>query len=153
MALKGAEGLKRRIAAVSSKYVPMAIMKKWQMLTVRYAKLNAVPHRKTGNLERSIHAGEVTKLKATVEASAAYAAIVEFGSKAHIIVPVHAKVLAWGGARRQTGSLRSGSSATIFAMKVRHPGTRPYPYLKPAAEKALQELGVDTIITAWNEAA
>ena len=91
---------------------------------------------------------------ATVVASAEYARYVEEGTRPHIIRPVRARVLAWGGDRRLTGSLRSGARPTSFARIVHHPGTRPKPFLRPAAVQAMQELKMaDTFIVAWNEAA
>jgi hypothetical protein len=41
----------------------------------------------------------------------------------------------------------------IFARQVNHPGTKAQPYLMPGAKKAIDEAGIDSIITAWNEAA
>jgi len=49
-----------------------------------------------------------------------YAADIEYGTKPHDIVAKNAKVLA----NRRTGE--------IFGKKVRHPGTRPQPMLRPA---------------------
>jgi hypothetical protein len=78
---------------------------------------------------------------------------VEFGSRPHVIRPRNRKVLAWGGSRRLSGSLRSGAGATSFAMVVNHPGTQPKPFLIPAAQRAVRESGIEGIIKAWNEAA
>ena len=51
-----------------------------------------------------------------------YAADVEFGTKPHVIEPVNKKALYWAGAPHPV-------------KRVHHPGTRPHPYIIPAAEK------------------
>lgn len=150
--LVGYEALVARINAVVTSARPrIRLLQRWQLLGVRKAKLR-VP-RKTGTLGRSIHPGDVTEDGATIVASAAYARYVEEGTRPHVIVPVRAKVLAWGGARRLSGSLRSGAKPEFFAKRVNHPGTRPRPYLVPAAREALMELDLDDFTGAWNEAA
>lgn len=55
---------------------------------------------------------------------AAYAKIMEYGSAAHIIEPVKAKALRWyeGG-------------ASVFAKRVKHPGTKPYAFVRKTAQK------------------
>jgi hypothetical protein len=122
---------------------------------VAYAK-ETVP-RKTGNLGRTIRLGQVTDTEAQIIAGGqfgvGYARTVEFGSRPHIIRPRNRRVLAWGGDRRLSGSLRSGARATNFATVVNHPGTKPKPFLRPAAERAVRESGVEGIVKAWNDAA
>ena len=146
----GAQQLGLRLSAL--KGTPKAILQAWQLETTRLAKRKA--RKKTGNLQRSIGPGSLGSMSAKVGASASYAAIIEFGSKPHVIVPRYAKVLAWGGARRLTGSLRSGSKATNFAMRVNHPGTKAYPFLYPAAAEAMVSEDVTgQIVGKWNEAA
>lgn len=113
---------------------------------------------KTGNLRRSIRIGSVSDTQAQVIAGGAggvgYAMYVELGTKAHVIVPRNRKVLAWGGPRRLSGSLRSGGKATNFARRVNHPGTQPKPYLLPGAKRAVEKAGLEqSVIRAWNEAA
>ncbi|MFN8520724.1 MAG: hypothetical protein U0667_15315 [Chloroflexota bacterium] len=130
------------------------ILRRWQVLTVQKAKANVAPHKRTGNLQRSIVPGPIGMTAAQVIATAAYAGIVEGGSRAHEIRPRNARVLAWGGDRRLSGTLRSGASPTHFARVVHHPGTKPYPFLAPAARDALGETDlVGEVITAWNDAA
>lgn len=157
-ATKGVPQLQARLSAVADPKTDRAILGSWQTKTVGYAKILA-PHR-SAHLEMSIHKGELTEKRATVEASAPYAAAQELGSGLHgpnhsyyIIKPVKGKWLAWGGARRLTGSLRKGAKADHFAKVVHHPGVKPHPYLAPASERALKEVGVGTIVTAWNSAA
>lgn len=150
--LDGMTELQRRFASITDM---RQFLGQLGLLAVAYAK-DTVP-RKTGNLGRTIRLGQVTDTDAQIIAGGqngvGYAQAVEFGSRPHVIVPRRKKALAWGGNRRLSGSLRSGSAATIFARKVNHPGTQAKPFLRPAAEKAVQDVGVDLIVKAWNEAA
>lgn len=151
--LQGSEGLVRRLSAIApaTSDIDRNMMRRWQILTVANAK--RLVRRKTGNLGRSIHPGPVSDRSASVEVSADYASIIEFGSAPHVIVPKHARVLAWGGARRLTGSLRTGAKPEFFARRVNHPGTRPYPFLRPGAMKALEDEQImDQVVLAWNRA-
>lgn len=139
--------LQARLKAVGQ---TQPVLKQLQVSTVREAKI--LVHRKTGHLSRSIVRGALTPDHAIVEARTPYAATLELGSKPHVIRPVKAKVLAWGGTRRLSGTLAKGSKATHFARIVHHPGTKPYPYLLPGAKKAIVGLK-DAIVKLWNEAA
>ena len=61
------------------------------------------------------------------------------GTKPHIIKPKKAKMLSW--IDKKTGKRR-------FAMKVRHPGTKPQPHLRPAIRKVLPRsvsAGIDVL--------
>lgn len=97
------------------------------------AKMN-VPV-KTGNLGRSI---EPDALKVTglftvtggVTANANYAAAVELGTRPHVIRPK-------GGKRALKFNV---GGRTVFATSVNHPGTRPRPFLKNAAETVIRRL-------------
>lgn len=158
--LIGYRALNARIDAVVAPQTRHHIARRWQILTVRGAKIR-VP-RRTSNLGRTIQPGLLTDEQATVVVTADYAAAVELGSKPHLIRPRPGRIgrngrpaaLAWGGARRLSGSLRTGASPEFFARWVNHPGTRPRPFLRPAAEEALHDEGlVDEIILSWNGAA
>lgn len=158
--LIGYRALNARIDAVVAPQTRHHIARRWQVATIRGAKIR-VP-RRTSNLGRTIQPGLLSDVEATVIVTASYAAAVELGSKPHLIRPKPGRVgrngrpaaLAWGGARRLSGSLRSGASPEFFARWVNHPGTRPHPFLRPAAEEALQEAGlVDEIVISWNGAA
>ena len=75
----------------------------------------------TGHLRRSV-ATQMGDLEATIHTSnVKYAAIVEKGSKAHIIRPKNKKALYWKG-------------ATHPVKQVNHPGSRAKPFLIPAFE-------------------
>jgi hypothetical protein len=145
--VQGADALIRRLKAIQE---PNPVLRVWQLDTIAEAK-RLVP-RKTGHLGRSILPGPITKDSVQIQARTPYAASVEFGSKPHIIRPVKAKVLAWGGARRLSGKLRKGAKATHFAMVVHHPGTKPQPFLLPAAKKAAASIK-GAVVKAWNSAA
>lgn len=140
------DALLRRLEAIGETHAELRTL---QIATIAEAQRN-VP-RRTGFLQRNIRPGEVTAEYAVVKASTPYAATVEFGSRPHIIKPRNARVLAWGGPRRLTGRLRKGAKATNFARLVHHPGTRPHPYLIPAAKESTRLL-LDIITGRWNRA-
>lgn len=151
--ITGLGALQARIKAVE-KGPGIGGMRRLGLSTVREAKLLEAPHRKTGNLGRTIHIASVGETSVTVIASAAYAAFLELGTRPHEITPKAAKALAWGGPRRLSGSLRSGAKPTHFAKRVHHPGTKPYPYLIPGAKRAVKGAGLrDVVIERWNNAA
>jgi hypothetical protein len=141
------DALLHRLDAIGE---PKPLLRALQLATIHEAQ--ALVPRKTGLLQRRIIPGAVTNDHAIVKADTPYAAPVEFGSKPHIIRPRNGKVLAWGGARRLSGRLRSGASPTNFATIVHHPGSRPHPYLIPGAKKAAGKLK-DIIVAQWNSAA
>lgn len=146
--LQGKTALERRLRAIGDTSAFLHVL---QLSTVAEAK-RLVP-RKTGALGRSIVPGAVSADSAKVEARQNYAGYVEHGTKPHVIRPKNRKALAWGGERRLSGRLRSGASATHFAQKVNHPGTKPKPYLIPGAKKAVATHGVEVIVKEWNDAA
>lgn len=151
--LKGGNELKRRLNAIGE--APRSLLRDVGLHTVAEAK-RIVP-RRTGNLARTIRVGALTdsyvEVKAGGTRNVGYAGVVEFGSRAHVIVPRNASVLAWGGARTLGGRLRKGSRATNFARRVRHPGTKAQPYLIPGFEKALRLVGLSALVERWNKAA
>lgn len=151
-ATSGIPQLQRRLTAAS--HAGGGILKAWQIATVSYAKVYAP--KRSGHLKMTIHPGYLGDLRATVEVSAPYAAAQEFGSKPHVILPVKAKVLAWGGPRRLTGTLRSGAKPTNFARRVNHPGNPATHFLERGAAQAVKEMHqhwTGTVTTAWNDAA
>src|SRR5262245_66429903 len=131
------------------------LLRDLQVDTIAGAK-RRVP-RKTGFLGRSIVPGSVGDTLAIVYVNAPYAAAVELGSRPHVILPKRASVLAWPsseGSRRLSGRARKGTQRgdMTFAAKVNHPGTKPQPFVVPAAEDALRKHGVEAIVKVWNEA-
>jgi hypothetical protein len=158
--LVGYQQLQRRIAAIKGPVLGKPIMSTLAMATVRESKL--LVHKKTANLARSIHAAEISESSARVVASAKYAAYVELGTRAHEITPRAKRALRWAASpegRRLTGSPRSAAQrgelgGVVFATRVHHPGTKPHPFLRPGAEKAIKSAGLtDRIVAAWNGAA
>ncbi len=151
--LQGGNELRRRLRAIGE--TPKGLLRDVGLHAVREAKI-IVP-RRTGNLGRTIRIGGLTNSYVEVRAGGArnvgYAAVVEFGSRAHVIVPRNASVLAWGGARTLGGRLRKGSRATNFARRVRHPGTKAQPYLIPGFIRALRKVGMGSLVDRWNQAA
>ncbi len=150
--LEGGAGLQKRLTAIGK--APKLMLREVGLNAVREAKI-LVP-RRTGNLARTIRIGSLTNDHVEVVAGGSrnvgYAAAVEFGSRAHIIVPQRAKVLAWGGQRTLGGRLRKGARATNFARRVNHPGTRAQPFLLPGFERALRTVGLGAVVDAWNRA-
>jgi len=125
-------------------------MRNLGLSAIREQKL-LVP-RKTGNLGRSIGLGSISPTAVQTVAGAAYAVFVEFGTKAHTIVPRTKKALrfALGANARLSGAPRKGAPV-VFAKRVRHPGTRPKPFMVPGAQAAVAGAGFkDTIIKLWN---
>lgn len=156
--LQGYEDLSARFSALRDGTADRQVLGRFGLLAVQRAQ-ERVP-RRTGNLARTIRVAEVDVAEQRVRVVAGgtdavgYAADVENGTRPHVIVPRRRRALAWGGARRLSGSLRRGASPTNFARRVNHPGTRPRPYLRPGAEQALREVGLgDAVIAVWNEAA
>ena len=154
--VRGADNLKARLDALAAGGKRREMMAHLGLAAVDEAK-KIVP-RKTGNLGRTIRTEHATERSVRVVAGGTrevgYAAYVEKGTDDHTIVPRNARVLAWGGARRLSGNLRSGAAPTNFAMRVEHPGTRPQPYLVPGAQKAMARGGLkESVIEIWNEAA
>lgn len=150
--IKGIPQLQRRLKAVD------AVSGRPLLRTIQLdATANAkhLVRRKTGRLGRSIAPGGLTDTYTIVKATAGYAAYVELGTRPHVIRARPGHVLAWPakGQARLSGSARRGAQM-IFARKVNHPGTKPYPFLVPGAKKAIEDnLGAQVIITTWNRAA
>ena len=157
LTVKGDEALIARLKAVQR--APKQMLGRLALKAVAEQK-RLVP-RKTGNLARTIHLGRVTSTYAETVASAKYAAAVEYGTKPHEIRPRKKKALRFPGkgvsttlgGRVRTGEKRKlGDGAYVFSRGVKHPGTKPQPYMRPGAEKAIEAGGVDAIIAAWNKA-
>ncbi|MCS7145342.1 MAG: HK97 gp10 family phage protein [Nitrososphaerota archaeon] len=80
---------------------------------------------KTGRLRDSIVIRREAHAKYSVEATAPYAGYVEYGSGPHIIEPTKASALKF-----------SISGKTVYTRRVRHPGSSPRPYWRPAFSEA-----------------
>jgi HK97 gp10 family phage protein len=85
---------------------------------------------KTGKLARSI-VKEIDKDgEASIKALAPYAKYVIKGTAPHKIRPVNASVLAF----------KAMSGDMVFTRLVRHPGTKPNPFLQRAVDKARENV-------------
>lgn len=167
--LQGEDDIQARFRSLHDGTATRQVLGRFGLLAVQRAK-ERVP-RKTGTLDRTIRVGDIdvenqsvrilaggTRLAANQhgrhDTSADYAPYVEFGTRPHVIRAKNRKALAWGGARRLSGSLRKGAKPTHFARSVNHPGTRARPFLRPGAQQALDEVGLaDVVIHVWNSAA
>lgn len=156
--LQGADDLHARFEALRNGTAGRQVLGRFGLLAVQRAQERV--HRRTGNLARTIRVSEVDEQQQRVRVTAGgtrdvgYAAVEELGRRAVTIVPRRKKVLAWGGARRLSGALRSGARPSNFARIVRQPARQGHPYLRPGAEQALREVGLaDVVIDVWNGAA
>lgn len=94
----------------------------------------------TGNLRRSIFREVQSAARGKIGVGEEYGFYVETGSGPHTIVPRKKKLLRF----RINGKW-------VFAKKVNHPGSKPYPFMQPAFEnnidKVVQEYaGIATAI-------
>jgi HK97 gp10 family phage protein len=92
----------------------------------------------TGTLRRSLHAEviESTRLAATVTVGTnlVYAPYVEYGTRAHVILPKDKQALWWKGAEHPVA-------------RVNHPGTKAQPFLEPALTRNIPAVRAE-IMTA-----
>lgn len=87
---------------------------------------------KFGELRRSIDVERVGPLSMTVVVNKEYGSAVEFGTRPHDITPKRKKALAF----KPGGGFRFwDESGRIVVRKVRHPGTKGKPFLRPAMEE------------------
>ena len=85
---------------------------------------------KTGRLKHSIRKRvDLINLEAEVGPEVSYGVYVEFGIRPHIIRPVRARALRF----EATGEI-------VFARLVRHPGTKPKPFIHETAEAVEREV-------------
>lgn len=83
------------------------------------ADAKATVRKKSGRLAASLVSEVHDKVLRVGSTDCNYATDVEMGTAAHIITPSNKKALFWPGADHPVA-------------RVNHPGTRPYPYLRPA---------------------
>lgn len=83
---------------------------------------------RTGSLKASIMK-EIRGKEAVIGPTAPHAIYVVFGTRSHEIRPAHARALRFEVAGR-----------VVFAMRVRHPGTRPQPFIQETLDQTLSEL-------------
>lgn len=154
VSVRGIPQLRARLAGLSK--ARGQLTREWAIKTTALAKVKHRPNKKTGVTSASIAPRLVTPTRAEVKAGGA-AVFLEQGTKPHDIVPRRRKALRFadtanGGSARLSGAPRTGSRV-VFRKRVHHPGTRAYPFMRPAAREAAQGLGVGTLVDAWNESA
>ena len=79
---------------------------------------------RTGNLRRSINRRVEGPHRGVVSTSEEYGAHVEFGTRPHVIYPKKGRFLVF----------KNQSGQKVFAKKINHPGSKPYPFMRPAFE-------------------
>lgn len=89
----------------------------------------SVSWRRTGKAKQSIVGQKISEDTGKVFVGVDYGKHIEYGTKPHVITPKKANgILAW----KVSGQWR-------YAKKVNHPGTKPYPFWKPAIKKTKKE--------------
>lgn len=89
----------------------------------------------TGNLKNSIGQDfDADGMGFEAGPAANYGADIEYGTRPHEIRARNAKALHWV----------DSEGVDQFRKRVQHPGTAPYPYMRPAFEKALEP--IDTVM-------
>lgn len=153
--IDGMAALNRRLDAVASGRGRREILTRVALSAVAYSKEEAPV--KTGNLRRTIHVASVSDTSATIAVSANYARFVHQGTRAHVIKPRRARILRWpngAGARRLTGTARTGTRDFVFARVVHHPGTKANPFLVRGIKRAAADANLKAaVVKPWNEAA
>lgn len=138
MRVKGTPELRARLRAIKTAFRPIG--RKWGTATVRHAR--PIAPRKSGAGARSIRVRTASQRRATVVANY-YMAILDRGSKQHVIVP------------RKAGRLVfQANGRTVFARKVTKPAMRGLGFGKRAAKEGLRDTPMAAeLIRLWNEAA
>jgi len=123
-----------------SKETQTKIKKEIERTTInveRKAKMNVKKNDFMGS--RSAVAGQISRsvkdFTGTVRSTHKAAVFIEEGTRPHVIKPVRARFLAFNVGT--AGSLKTGritSGKEVFTKEVHHPGTRPEPYMEPAAK-------------------
>jgi HK97 gp10 family phage protein len=99
--------------------------------SIQSAALKEAPVNKRsggGNLRQNIRTHMLTKTKAEIVSNAPYSLFVEEGTSPHIISVRNKKVLA---------NKRAGE---FYGKTVRHPGTKPNPFMHRALEKSMARI-------------
>lgn len=179
--LQGYTQLRERLAALQGDRLTRPLVHMLGAAALREQKLALYEkvERRTGGAGQQVQLGTVTDTSVETVARGV-ALIVDQGSKPHDIYPVRKKALffsATGAGTRLTGSVssifrgakglarsrnaiigRDASGGVVradigltFAKHVRHPGTKPHPFMVEGAERAIQKAGLaERIVAAWN---
>ena len=105
----------------------------------------------TGRLRASITPDIRSPFEGYVGTNVDYAAAVEYGGRPHVIKPRKANVLRFkvGGTKGRYVTSKSGKKYwrkgkpgnEVFAMSVKHPGTKAKPFLEPAYRRGITSAG------------
>lgn len=129
------QGLRDRLrgASIGIKRAVMSEMDKIAEDT-KQVMWNNAPY-DTGNLRDSIAVIKQGDTYQIGPVNVPYAAAQEYGAKPHVIVATAGKVLVF-----------NVGGKTMYAKSVKHPGNKPHPYVRPAAdwarENAPERIGV-----------
>ena len=77
-----------------------------------------------------------------------YGKFVEFGTPPHIIKPTNKKALKFEVGRIARLSSGKGEKNIVFAKEVKHPGTRPNPFIRNTIQNKLGKIIVEEITKA-----
>jgi len=109
------------IPEIGAEFVYDATRARWQLFR------EEVPV-KTGRLRDSMQF-QTSGLSGEIRFGASYWIFVAMGTRPHIIRPVRARVLRF-----------EVRGQVVFAMRVRHPGTRPSPFIRRADERLARRI-------------
>ena len=138
MSLRGAPELRRRLRAIKTVFKPVG--RQWTDETTRLARSRV--RVVTGKTRASIRRKNASMTKAAVVATGG-ARFLEAGTKAHTIVP-----------KKMTALKFNASGQPRFAKKVKHPATRPQPFLRRSGRDALEKIDMlKDLVDLWNNAA
>lgn len=102
----------------------------------------------TGRLKNSI--------KVTVEGDGLlitmvdYGKYVEFGTPPHIIRPVNKQALKFEIGKKDRLEQKGKNKNIVFAKEVKHPGTRPNPFIRTMITNKLRNIIMEELIKAQN---
>ncbi len=125
------------VASKLSKEVKQKLIEKLTDIAYATAFFNA-PWR-TGNLAQSI-IKEIGEGEASIQVLASYAPYIIFGTAPHEIRPRNASCLVF----------KAHSGELVFTQLVRHPGTKPNPFLQRAVEDARSKVE-EIFAELWGE--
>lgn len=125
------EGMKRFAKGVES------ALKRTTQAAETYAKLSRLYKSHTYGLRSSIKGQMLGPHRSQVGAHAKYAPFVEYGTKPHEIRPKRISKVSSRGVRGSPQWLRFEQNGTIvFTKLVKHPGTKPRPFMQEARDRA-----------------
>jgi len=97
----------------------------------------------TGRLKNSIKVRETNY--GIVIWMADYGRFVEFGTLPHIINPKDKKALKFEVGKKERLGKKGQKARFVFAKEVKHPGTRPNPFIRNTIQNKLKEIILEEI--------